>query len=243
MIVGGYRLPSSGDQEIRSMAMHLKFKTDRGYGLQQVFCNLDLFEKLPRLEYPLSELLLLLFISLGKGFRVFFEILHHPYDFNPFLCILYSFDIYRESESIQKLRSDFAFLRVHRSHQDELGGVRNRDALPFYSIHPHGGGIEQNIYQVIVQQIDLVYIQDALVDFSQDSRLQGLYPLSQCLAYIQAPRHPVFSGSQRQLYYLYLPSHRGESLPTHVAVIAGTALNGWIVGATVKRAPYHLYLR
>ena len=44
------------------------------------------------------------------------------------------------------------------AYQDELRRVAEGDSLALDEVDPHGGGIQQNVHQVVVQQVDLVDI-------------------------------------------------------------------------------------
>src|SRR5437879_11050126 len=74
--------------------------------------------------------------------------------------VLDALDIDRQAKAIQELRTQVAFLRIHGADQDEARRMPYRDAFAFHDIHAHGRGIEENIDQVIVEQVDLVDVED-----------------------------------------------------------------------------------
>ena len=66
-----------------------------------------------------------------------------------------------QPEPVEQLRAQLALLRVHRADQQEPGRVRDRDALALDVRAAHRGGVEQQVDQVVVQQVDLVDVEHA----------------------------------------------------------------------------------
>lgn len=74
------------------------------------------------------------------------------------------------------------------------------DAVAFDVYASHGGGVEQDVNQVIMQQIDLVDVEHAAVGASQQSRRERVLAVAHHPLQIQRANHPVFGGPQRQLH-------------------------------------------
>ena len=81
-----------------------------------------------------------------------------------------------QAEAIEQLRTQLAFLRVHRAHQHEARGVLVRDAVALDHVDAAGGGVEQRIDQRIGQQVDLVDVQHALVRARQQAGRRRMRP-------------------------------------------------------------------
>src|SRR5919198_786825 len=62
----------------------------------------------------------------------------------------------------------------------------------------HGGGIQQQVDQVVVEQVDLVHVEDAAVGGGQQARLVGLDPLRQRPLQVQGADQPVSCGPSGQ---------------------------------------------
>ena len=104
-----------------------------------------------------------------------------------------------ESEPIEQLWSELSFLGVHGSDQHELGGVLDRDAVTLHRREPHGGGVEQQVDEVVVEQVDLVDVEDAAVRPRQQPGLVRGDALAERLLQVQRTENPVLGGADRQL--------------------------------------------
>ena len=68
-------------------------------------------------------------------------------------------------------------------------------------MHPaHGGGVEQHVDQVVVQQVHLVDIEDAAVRARQQARREGMFAVSQHLLQIDGADDAVLGRSDGQLH-------------------------------------------
>ena len=72
-------------------------------------------------------------------------------------------DLDGQPEPVEQLRPELALLGVHRADQHEAGGVLDRDAVPLDGRAAHRGGVEQQVDEVVVQQVDLVDVEDPAV--------------------------------------------------------------------------------
>ena len=70
-------------------------------------------------------------------------------------------NLHGQAETVQELGAQVSFFGIHSAHQNELGRVAHRDTFPLHVVAAHGRGVQQDVYQVIVEEVDLVDIQDA----------------------------------------------------------------------------------
>ncbi len=71
--------------------------------------------------------------------------------------------LHRQPEPVEQLRAQLPFLRVHGADQQEPGGVPHRHAVPLHVADAQRRGVEEQVNQVIVQQVDLVHVQHTAV--------------------------------------------------------------------------------
>ena len=69
----------------------------------------------------------------------------------------------RQPKPVQQLRPQVAFFRVHRADQDVFGRMPVLDPLTFDQVRARGRAVQQRVHQVVVQQVDFVYIQQPAV--------------------------------------------------------------------------------
>src|SRR5215475_13722315 len=77
--------------------------------------------------------------------------------------------------------------------------MAHRDTFALDIIHAHGGGIEQDIDQVVAEQIHFVDIQQATMRCCQETRFEMFFTALQGTLDIQGPHDPVLSGPEWQL--------------------------------------------
>lgn len=62
-----------------------------------------------------------------------------------------------------------------------------RDPVAF-DVHPaHGGGVEQDVDEVVVQQVDLVDVENTAVCTGQQARREGVLTVAQHLLQVEEP--------------------------------------------------------
>ncbi|OBG54893.1 hypothetical protein A5669_19290 [Mycolicibacterium fortuitum] len=76
--------------------------------------------------------------------------------------------------------------------------MRNAFALNMNATH--GGGIEQHVDQVVVQQVDLIDVEHAAVGTGQQARRESVLTVAEHLLQIQRPDHPVLGCADRQFH-------------------------------------------
>ena len=64
-----------------------------------------------------------------------------------------------QRKAVEQLRAQVAFFRVHGSHKNEAGRVGKRDAFALYHVDAHRRRVQQQVYHVVIQQVDLVNVQ------------------------------------------------------------------------------------
>ncbi len=112
------------------------------------------------------------------------------------------------------------------------------DALALDVGGAHGGGVQQQVHEVVVEQVDLVDVQDPAVSVGQQARFEGLHALRQRPLDVQGTHQPVLGGADRQLDHPRGP-HPGR--PGLVrAVRAGGVGGGGVAGETASGDDVHL---
>ena len=82
-------------------------------------------------------------------------------------------DFHRQTEPVQQLGPQVALFRVHGAHQNEIGGVADGDSFPLHVVAAHGGGIQQNVDQVVVEEVNFVNVENAPVSGGYETRLEA----------------------------------------------------------------------
>ena len=104
-----------------------------------------------------------------------------------------------QPEPVEQLRAQLALLRVHRADQQERRRVRHRHAVALDVRAPHRGGVEQQVDEVVVQQVDLVDVEHAAVRVGEQPGLVGAHALGQRALQVERPDQPVLGRADRQL--------------------------------------------
>ena len=144
-------------------------------------------------------------------------------------------DLNGQAKAIQQLRTEVAFLGVHGADQHELGVVADGDALAFHVVAAHGGGVQQHVHQVVVEQVDLVDVQDAAVSRGDEAGLEVLLAGLDGLLDVQGTHQAVFGCSHGKVDDADLASGRiaGPSgLLAPLAHVLGRA--GWAAVGTPR---------
>ena len=99
----------------------------------------------------------------------------------------------------------------------------DRDPFALDDVDPEGGGIEQDVGEVVVEEVDLVDVEDAPVGLGEQSRLECLLALAQRPADVDRARHPVLGRVQRQVDDPPAPPDDGQLGSFRGALGAGAA--------------------
>ena len=154
------------------------------------------------------------------------------------LRLLFAVHLHHQAEAIQQLGPQIPLLRVHGAHQDEAGRMAVGDPLPLHGVDPHGGGVQQHVHNVILQQVDLVHVEDISIGLGQQAGLKGADALLQRPLQIQGAHHPVLGGAYGEL-------HHSAAVGNGAAGRAGPALvaQRLTIHPAVEGAPLrHLHL-
>ena len=95
--------------------------------------------------------------------------LHHG---DAVVCVSQTGHLDGEIEPVAKLGAEVALLGVHRSDQGELGGVGAGDAVALDPVDAGGGGVQQHVDEVVVEQVHLVDVQHPAVRAGEQPRLE-----------------------------------------------------------------------
>ena len=107
-------------------------------------------------------------------------------------------DLDGQPEPVQKLRAQLALFRVHGADQQETRGMPDRDALALHVVHAQGGGVEEQVDQVVMEQVDLVDVEHAAVRRGEQAGLEGGRARGQHALDVERAGQPVLGGPDRQ---------------------------------------------
>ena len=135
----------------------------------------------------------------GEGVRV--GVVRHPaaHHLDPQRRVARRGHLDGEAEPVEQLRPELALLGVHGADQHEPGGVLDRDAVALDGRAAHRGGVEQQVDEVVVQQVDLVDVQDPAVGAGEQAGLVLRLALRQRALEVQRAEHAVLGGADGQL--------------------------------------------
>jgi len=143
--------------------------------------------------------------------------------------------LHRQTKPVQQLRAKFTFFGVATAHQDKAGRVAHAQALAFHQVFARCGHIDQQIYQMVIKQVDFVDVQKATVRLGQQAGGKLLDALGQGFFEVERTDHAVFGGPQRQVHHRHrLAFHHGFDLG--VSGLAHRASAGRLVGIAAIRA-------
>ena len=115
-------------------------------------------------------------------------------------------DPHGEPEAVEQLRTQLALLRVHGADQQERRRVGQRDAVALDVRAPGGGGVEQEVDEVVVEQVDLVDVEHPAVRGGEQARAHGGPPVGEHLLEVERPGDAVLRGPDRQLHQAHVPA-------------------------------------
>jgi len=143
--------------------------------------------------------ILLALPALQEGLRVSIESQTATDDLGPFGRLRLAFEGQVEAEAIEQLRAQFTFLDVHRADQHEARSMAMGDTVTLDMVNPTGGGIEQQVDQMIRQQIDLIDIQHTAIGTGQQARGKLRAAFAQRRVQIQRADDALLARPQRQV--------------------------------------------
>jgi len=107
-------------------------------------------------------------------------------------------DLDGEPEAVEQLRAQLALLGVHGAYQQESRRMAHRHALALDVAGAERGGVEQQVDEVVVQQVDLVDVENATMGRREQSRLERLHALGQCPLEVERADEPILTRADRQ---------------------------------------------
>ena len=109
----------------------------------------------------------------GEGYGVGFVSQASPDHLGPVRRLGQVGEIDHQAEAVEQLRPQFPLFRVHRADQHESGRMTQGKPFALHAMYATGRGIEQDIYQVVGEQIDLIDVEDAAIGSSEQAGLEG----------------------------------------------------------------------
>ena len=145
-------------------------------------------------------------------------------------------DVHREAEAVEELGAQVALLRIHRPHQDEAGGVGDGQALSFHAVGAAGGGVEDEVDQVVGEEIDFVHVENGAVGGGEEAGLEAPLAALDGGLEVEGAGDAVLRRADWQLHQGHRPRFghpllSGGVSPGAPGAGAGRALRGAAVGA------------
>src|SRR5438309_7555626 len=218
--VGGQRLGGLASDQVGPMAVNLEADIQLSECPEDAGRHHHVGEAHDCLGDAGPDLSILVGEALAERRGVGFPFLAALDDLNPLADVLDAFHVHRQPESIQQLRPQITFLRIHGAHQDETRRVPDRNPLALDHVDPHGRGIEQDVDQMVVEQVDLVDIQNVAVRLRQHARLEAALAALDGGLDVDRAHHPVLRGIDRQLNDSHPPAPPGQRLTARDSVLA-----------------------
>src|SRR5437879_4252338 len=218
--VGGQRLGSLAPDQVGPVSVYLKADIELGERAQDPGRHDHMRKPDDRFGNPSPDLGILLGEALAEFRRMGFPFLSPLDDLDALPDVLDAFDIDREAESIQKLRAEIAFFRVHGADQDEARRMPDRNPFAFNDVHAHGRSIEQHVNQVIVEQVDLIDVEDVAVRFSENARLEAALAALDRRLDVDRADDAILRGVDGQLDDAHAAAGAGQCLSARQAVLA-----------------------
>jgi len=102
-----------------------------------------------------------------------------------------------EGEPVAQLRAQVALLGVHRPDEGERRGMGEAHAVALDAVVPVGGGVQQHVYEVVVQQVHLVDVEDPAVGSREEAGVE-LVVAGQRVGHRQRPEDALAGGPERE---------------------------------------------
>ena len=114
-----------------------------------------------------------------EGYRVAFKRHAPPHYFRSLGHVARGGDFYHQSEPVEELRAQAAFLGVHRANEGEPRRVGHSQSFALHGGHPGSRRIEQHVNQVVGQQVHFIDVKHSAVSRGQQARLQPFLAVGQ----------------------------------------------------------------
>ena len=119
-------------------------------------------------------MLLIVGVGLAKRFTVAIITFSSLDDVDPVLKIIFSLYFGVQAKTIEQLRAKFTLFRISRTDQNKTRRMFDRDALAFDSVSARCRNVEQQIYKVILKQVDFIDIKKAAIGAREQSGIENL---------------------------------------------------------------------
>ena len=140
------------------MTVYAQFYRQLSHSFQQLVINSYLRQQLAGSDNFFCQLLLCFLIACNEAFSIVF-IRQTAFDYLYALQrVMFAGNNNAQTKAVQKLRADVTLFGVHSAYQNKACGVGVGNALAFNSVYAHGSGVQQHVYNVVIQQVDFIYI-------------------------------------------------------------------------------------
>ena len=107
------------------------------------------------------------------------------------------------------------------------------DAFPFHGVPAGGGGVEQHVDEVVVEQVHLIHVEQAAVGLGQQAGLKGAHAFAQGFLDVDGAAEAVFRCTEGQVHHRHLPRFGAQGFPLLHPLAHLTALQVGIAGRAV----------
>jgi len=197
----------------------------------------DAVEQRPRPDQPVAEGVGLRAVAVRERLRVVAPAVgpERPVDDrDPVVDVVGAGDGGLEREAVPELRPEFALLGVHGPDQGERRGVFDAHTVALDPVDAAGGGVQEHVDQVVVEQVHLVDVEQPPVCPRQQPGIE-LRVAVEGVRDRERPHHPLAGRPQREGHERDRPGldRRVGPLPARLALPVG------VVGRTPVRAVRH----
>ncbi len=195
---GGQRGRRTRHHDVGAHTVHLERRTGRRDLPQRPVAEPHRRQPLPRRDDPSPYGGFLAGPTRGELLRLVLIGQTSFDDLDALLGIAGGGDLDSEAEAVQQLGTQFAFLRVHGPDEQEPCGVPHGDALALDVGGAHGGGVQQNVNEVVMKQVDFIDVENAPVRGGEEAGFEGFDAFGKGPLDVQCPDEPVLGGADGQ---------------------------------------------
>src|SRR5205823_8173632 len=99
-----------------------------------------------------------------------------------------------QTEPVEQLGAQLALFGVHGPDEDEAARVLGGEAVPLDAVDSEGGGVDEDVDEMVGQQVDLVDVEDTAVGGGQQPRPQPGAALEEGPLQVEGADDPVLGG-------------------------------------------------
>jgi hypothetical protein len=108
-------------------------------------------------------------------------------------------DFDREAEAVKQLRAEVAFLGVTAPDEDKACGVPHADPFALDDVLAGGGNVEEEIDEVVLEEIDLVYIEVAAMGAGEEPGFVGLLAAGEGALEVEGADDAILGCTEREI--------------------------------------------